>query len=50
MINYAQLDSLIQLLEKDTINQIRLEFVDDSHEKMTLLIRAWNIRDYQELR
>ncbi|WP_219701099.1 Hpt domain-containing protein [Marinomonas lutimaris] len=50
MIDHAHLDSLIQLLGKDTINAIRLEFVDDSTEKMVQLKQAWEKRDYQELR
>ena len=49
MIDHAQLDSLIELLGKDTINVIRLEFVEDSHEKMTQLEQAWEKRDYDEL-
>tara|TARA_R110001606_G_scaffold347881_2_gene497282 strand:+ start:1056 stop:1394 length:339 start_codon:yes stop_codon:yes gene_type:complete len=50
MIDHAHLDSLVQLLGKDTINEIRLEFINDSNEKMTQLIQAWDKRDYQELR
>ena len=50
MIDRAHLDSLIQLLGKETINEIHLEFIDDSNEKMTQLIQAWDKRDYQELR
>ena len=50
MIDHAHLDSLIQLIGKETTNAIRLEFVDDSNEKVTLLIQAWDKRDYQELR
>jgi HPt (histidine-containing phosphotransfer) domain-containing protein len=50
MIDHAHLDSLIKLLGKDTINVIRLEFVDDSTEKMAQLGEVWGKRDYQELR
>ncbi|MGO2510252.1 Hpt domain-containing protein [Marinomonas polaris] len=50
MIDHDHLDSLIQLLGKDTINTIRLEFVDDSNEKMAQLMQAWEKRDHQELK
>ncbi|WP_421847118.1 Hpt domain-containing protein [Marinomonas sp.] len=50
MIDHAHLDSLIKLLGKETINHIRLEFVDDSNEKIALLLKAWDNRDYKELR
>ena len=50
MIDHAHLDSLIQLIGKETTNAIRLEFIDDSNEKITLLIQAWDKRDFQELR
>jgi HPt (histidine-containing phosphotransfer) domain-containing protein len=50
MIDHAHLDSLVQILGKDTINAIRLEFINDSNEKMVLLLQAWEKRDYQELR
>lgn len=50
MIDHAHLDSLIQLLGKETINSIRLEFIDDSNEKIALLLKAWDNRDYKELR
>ncbi|GAA0235104.1 Hpt domain-containing protein [Marinomonas primoryensis] len=49
MIDHAQLDTLTQLLGKDTINQIRLEYVQDSRQKMTTLLDAWEERNYQEL-
>ncbi|MDE8604588.1 Hpt domain-containing protein [Marinomonas sp. RSW2] len=49
MIDHAQLDTLTQLLGKDTINQIRLEYVQDSRQKMTILLDAWEERNYQEL-
>ena len=50
MIDRAHLDSLIQLLGKETINNIRLEFINDSNEKVGLLLQAWDKRDYKELR
>lgn len=50
MIDHAHLDSLIDLIGKETINNIRLEFVDDSNEKIALLLQAWERRNYQELR
>ena len=50
MIDHAHLDSLIQLLGKETINNIRLELIDDSNEKIALLLEAWDKRDYQELK
>tara|TARA_R110002167_G_C12460861_1_gene632708 strand:+ start:347 stop:679 length:333 start_codon:yes stop_codon:yes gene_type:complete len=49
MIDHAQLDTLTQLLGKDAINQIRLEYVQDSRQKMTLLLDAWKERNYQQV-
>ncbi|ETI59718.1 Hpt domain-containing protein [Marinomonas profundimaris] len=49
MINRAQLDSLTQFLGKDDINQIRLQYTQDSCLKVSLLLSAWRERDYQEL-
>ena len=50
MIDHAHLDSLIELIGKEAVNEIRLEFVDDSTEKMTLLLKAWDNKEYPELR
>jgi histidine phosphotransfer protein HptB len=50
MIDHTQLDTLTQLLGKDTINQIRLEYVEDSAQKMTQLLQAWDDRNYEELK
>lgn len=50
MIDHAHLNSLIELIGKETVNNIRLEFVEDSNEKIALLLQAWDRRDYQELR
>jgi len=49
MIDQSQLETLIQFLGKDTINQIRLAYAEDSRHKMTLLLAAWKERNYQEL-
>ena len=49
MIDQTYLDSLSQLLGKDVINQIRLEYVEDSTQKIALLLVSWNKRDYKEL-
>lgn len=50
MIDPTQLDTLTQLLGKSTINQIRLEYIKDSRQKVTLLLHAWKERNYQELK
>jgi|GEM_PF-1711562 HPt (histidine-containing phosphotransfer) domain-containing protein len=50
MIDTAHLDTLTQLLGRDTINQIRLEYIEDSHEKLAQLLQAWDTKDYSELR
>ncbi|BFM50174.1 Hpt domain-containing protein [Marinomonas sp. THO17] len=50
MIDTAYLDSLTQLLGKNTVNQIRLEFVKDSSQKLELLLTAWQEQDYQQLK
>lgn len=50
MIDHEHLESLTQLIGKDTMDQIRLEFIDDSHEKMTQLLQAWEERNYDALR
>lgn len=49
MIDHTYLNSLTELLGKDVINQIRLEYVEDSTEKMRLLLAAWDERDYKIL-
>ncbi|MBJ7536423.1 Hpt domain-containing protein [Marinomonas transparens] len=49
MIDKAHLDNLIELLGKDTINNIRLDYVTDSAEKMTLLLTAWQAKNYDDL-
>ncbi|MGO2353536.1 MAG: Hpt domain-containing protein [Marinomonas foliarum] len=50
MIDHAHLNSLIQLIGKDTMNDIRLEFIADSQEKMALLFQAWHDKDYDTLK
>lgn len=50
MIDTSHLDTLTQLLGRDTINQIRLEYIEDSHDKLAQLLQAWNTKNYSELR
>ncbi|PYF78978.1 HPt (histidine-containing phosphotransfer) domain-containing protein [Marinomonas alcarazii] len=50
MIDHAHLNSLIQLIGKDTMNDIRLEFITDSQEKMALLFQAWDNEDYDTIK
>lgn len=50
MIDHEHLNSLIQLIGKDTMNDIRLEFITDSQEKMVLLLQAWDNKDYDTLK
>lgn len=50
MINKAYLDSLTELLGHNTVNQIRLEFVKDSSQKLELLLEAWQQQDFQQLK
>ncbi|NVK75061.1 histidine kinase [Marinomonas sp. CT5] len=49
MIDKNHLNSLSELLGRDTVNQIRLEYVEDSFEKLTLLQQAWQDKNYPEL-
>jgi HPt (histidine-containing phosphotransfer) domain-containing protein len=46
MIDHSYLDTLTQLLGKNAINDIRLGYVDDSTQKMSDLLAAWQTRDY----
>ena len=50
MIDQTHLDTLTQLLGRDTINQIRLEYIEDSGEKLEQLLQAWDEKNYSELR
>ncbi|KZN14471.1 Hpt domain-containing protein [Marinomonas sp. TW1] len=50
MIDKAYLDSLTELLGKNTVNQIRLEYVQDSTLKLEQLLRAWEERDFETLK
>lgn len=49
MIDGTQLHSLFDMLGKDIINAIRLEFIEDSAEKMTRLQKMWADKNYHEL-
>ncbi len=49
MINYSQLNSLIDLLGKNVINPIRLDYEEDSTQKLIKLVEAWNAKDYEQL-
>ncbi|AEF56508.1 Hpt domain-containing protein [Marinomonas posidonica] len=49
MIDKAYLDSLTELLGKSTVDQIRLEYVQDSTNKLNQLMSAWGNRDFEEL-
>lgn len=49
MIDHTYLDSLTQLLGKDVINQIRLEYVEDSTQKIEQLLTAWDEKDHKIL-
>ncbi len=49
MINFSHLDSLTDLLGKSVINQIRLDYEEDSTQKMIGLEEAWNTKDYEQL-
>ncbi|RBO86293.1 Hpt domain-containing protein [Marinomonas aquiplantarum] len=50
MIDKAYLDSLTELLGKSTVNQIRLEYVQDSSSKLDQLLSAWDNRDFEALK
>lgn len=50
MIDYDHLTSLVEVLGKETMNKIRVEFVDDSTEKMTLLLAAWEAQNNYDIR
>lgn len=50
MIDYDHLTSLIDVLGKDTMNKIRLEFIVDSTEKMALLFAAWEAQNDHDIR
>lgn len=50
MIDKAYLDSLTELLGQNTVNQIRLEFVKDSSQKLEQLLDAWQQEDFQQLK
>lgn len=49
MIEKSQINALIDLLGKDTINDIRLQYVEDSTQKIAKLKSAWDEEDYQTL-
>jgi len=49
MINYSQLNSLIDLLGKSVIDPIRLDYEKDSTQKVIELVEAWNTKNYEQL-
>ena len=49
MIDQTHLDTLTQLLGRDTINQIRLEYIEDSGEKLEQLLQAWDEKTIRSL-
>ncbi|MFT2098960.1 Hpt domain-containing protein [Marinomonas sp. 2405UD66-6] len=49
MIDHSYLDSLVELLGKDTINEIRLVYVNESAEKLEDLFAAWEAKNFTEL-
>lgn len=49
MIDRAYLDSLVELLGKDTINEIRLIYLQESAQKLDDLAAAWKNQNYTDL-
>lgn len=49
MIDHSYLDSLVELLGKDTINGIHLVYVNESAEKLQDLLTAWKAKNYTAL-
>lgn len=49
MIDNEQINDLIKRLGKEMINGIRMEYIEDSTQKIAHLLDAWNERNYQTL-